>query len=124
MTGIVVGRIWQAWNDYEWADQEKLQEIAKRLGVDEDWEAVTKHVYCKMLQPGLTKLEVEAQLAKIGPYSLGNPDISVERVYVHFGDRITNNHLRVMSLWFDDNGKVVGAGRSTILGDPNPVNCP
>jgi len=121
--GIGIGRLWEAWNGFQRAEQKTLQGVAQRLGVEADWETVNRHVYCEMLRPGMTQPVIEEQLAKIGPYSWKRDEVLTYLVYIYFEDNLINIYLGNMQLIFDENGLLKLPAKYTQMGDPNPMDC-
>jgi hypothetical protein len=61
-------------NEYDNEEKAVLNPLSQRLGVEPDWMAVRKYLYCDSLKPGMTVEQVEKVLNRIGPYSLGIGD--------------------------------------------------
>jgi hypothetical protein len=89
------------------------------------------HVYCELLQPGMTEEEVSRMLDEIGPHAQARGDgffplpkgVSYYRnIYWRDGDIEWNYHLW---LWvgYDKDGKLVWKGRSTLPG-MTAIECP
>ena len=75
------------------------------------------YFYCELLRPGLTRQEVDAALAQLGPYTRRNDPALTHYSYVFYHSNFTHlvrlGSLGDIMLRFDDNDLLEGAWPSS-----------
>jgi hypothetical protein len=90
-------------------EQAVLNNLAQRLGIEPNWKAVRKYLYCDSLKEGMTKEQIEKILNKIGSHEIGSGDSAG----LLFKDQYINTHLSSEDLFFE-NGRLKSWGPSEI----------
>jgi hypothetical protein len=101
---------WTINQDYQAEKQKALIEVSQRIGVEPDWKAVRKYLYCDALKPGMTQVEVEQVLNSIGPYLPVPFENGGDVKGVYFENEHIYYALSPFQLFFS-NGQLVEWGR-------------
>lgn len=101
------------WTDVQHQRTEKqkvLNELAQRIGVEPDWKAVRDYLYCDTLKPGMSQVQVEHILDKIGPYFEVPYNSGGDYKEVDFKNAYIAHALSPFKLSFSD-GRLIDWGR-------------
>lgn len=116
---LLGGYLWGKQQMLKTMDQYELKNLARRLGVEDDWEAIRYYIYCNLLSRGKKPEQIKEELKSIGLFSWD------DRSYKIFGDHITvvfeNYHIRNrlgdLVLYFDENGQLYAVYKLAGTGD-------
>jgi hypothetical protein len=93
-----------------------LNPLAQRLGIEPDWMAVRKYLYCDSLKPGMTKEQVEQASAEIGPYYDDVYNSDTDYKILLFKDHYLNVNLSPEDLFFENGRLKIWAASETYYG--------
>lgn len=88
-------------------DQRVLTEVAAKLGVPPNWASIREHVFCEMLQPGMTQTEVRKVLSRVGEIQVFGEPPNQE---IHFTNRPVGRALSPLLLVYGKDGGLKGLG--------------
>jgi hypothetical protein len=111
------GRVWQ----YSTDEQIALNSIAKRLQIDNSWQAIRTTVHCDLLLVGASKSSIEQALTKVGNYT--EYDSWNGAITIVFDDYFTLQAVDKLVLWFENDH--LAAKRLEVTPDATlPIECP
>jgi hypothetical protein len=87
-------------------EQQVLDGISKRTGLEPDWLSIRTYVYCDLLKPGTSRGEAEKGLSQIGEFF---PQWEKREYTIEFKNGFINNNLSPIAIDFE-NDLIVDSG--------------
>nr|WP_290668308.1 hypothetical protein [Ardenticatena sp.] len=112
--GMFAGYFWGQSKMLEHLEANKRDILAQQFGVESNWEAIRKHIYCNILKPGKGLSEVQEELGVLAPFSWGE---AYNHVEIFFKDHIINKRIGRLAVYFDESKRITSVYKMVGIGD-------
>lgn len=116
--GMVIGYRWGS-KTLEEVKVFERENLAERLDVENNWDAIRQHIYCVILETGKKPEQIKEDLEIIGPFFWDDESYQIfgDHISVYFENYFTRKEVGNLMLYFDEQGYLTGVYKMVGIGD-------